>query len=419
MRRRSFWADMDWLSVLLYAMLVAIGWVSIYAADYDGINTSPFNLSMSHGRQLVFIAISIVIALLIVIIDNKFYTTFAYIIYGFAILLLLLIFVAGSEIKGNKSWFVLGGFSIQPSEVAKFATALAVAKFLSSQGANMKYWSTRLIVGAIILLPMALIVYQGDAGSALVFVSFILVLYRDGLSSWVLIGGGGFIAISLLALIIDEKLYLVVAIALFAAAIIYFLRKHLRYAFLVGGIAAVSIGYVYLVSYFFDKLKPHQKDRIEIVLGKLEDKKGAGYNLDQSKIAIGSGGFSGKGFLNGTQTKGNFVPEQTTDFIFCTVGEEHGYIGTMLVLGLFMALLARIVYISERQRSKFTRLYGYGVASILFFHVTINVGMTIGLVPVIGIPLPFLSYGGSSILSFTILLFILLKLDSDRLAVLR
>ncbi len=419
MRRRSLWADMDWLSVLLYALLVTVGWVSIYAADFDGVRTSMFDLTTSHGKQVLWVSVSLVLAILLVILDNKFYTTFAYFIYGVVMIMLIMIFFIGTEVKGNKSWFVLGGFSIQPSEFAKFATALAVAKFLSSQGTNMKYWSTRLIAGAIILLPMALIVYQGDAGSALVFLSFVLVLYRDGLSSWVLVGGGGFIAISLLSLIVDEKMYLVVGIVLFTAAVIYFVRKHLRIAILVSGIAIMSIGYIYLVSYFFSKLKPHQKDRIEVVLGKLEDKKGAGYNLDQSKIAIGSGGFSGKGFLNGTQTKGNFVPEQTTDFIFCTVGEEHGFIGTMIVLGLFMALLARIIFISERQRSKFTRLYGYGVASIIFFHVTINVGMTIGLVPVIGIPLPFLSYGGSSILSFTILLFILLKLDSDRLAVLR
>jgi len=419
MRRRSLWADMDWLSVLLYALLVSVGWISIYAADFDGLRTGMFDLSTSHGKQILWVTVALVLAILIVIIDNKFYTTFAYLIYGLVMVMLVMIFFIGSEVKGNKSWFVLGGFSIQPSEFAKFATALAVAKYLSSQGANMKYWSTRFIVGAIVLLPMILILYQGDAGSALVFLSFVLVLYREGLSSWVLVGGGLFVALSLLALAVEEKLYLVVGIVLVTAFIIYFLRKHLRIAMLVGAMAIASIGYIYAVSYFFGKLKPHQKDRIEVVLGKLEDKKGAGYNLDQSKIAIGSGGFSGKGFLNGTQTKGNFVPEQTTDFIFCTVGEEHGFIGTMIVLGLFMALLARIVYISERQRSKFTRLYGYGVASIIFFHVIINIGMTIGLVPVIGIPLPFLSYGGSSILSFTILLFILLKLDSDRLAVLR
>ncbi len=419
MRRRSLWADMDWLSVLLYALLVSVGWISIYAADFDGLRTGMFDLSTSHGKQILWVTVALVLAILIVIIDNKFYTTFAYLIYGLVMVMLIMIFFIGSEVKGNKSWFVLGGFSIQPSEFAKFATALAVAKYLSSQGANMKYWSTRFIVGAIILLPMMLILYQGDAGSALVFLSFVLVLYREGLSSWVLVGGGLFVALSLLSLAIEEKLYLAVGIVLVTAVIIYLLRKHIRIAMLVGAIAVSSIGYIYAVSYFFGKLKPHQKDRIEVVLGKLEDKKGAGYNLDQSKIAIGSGGFSGKGFLNGTQTKGNFVPEQTTDFIFCTVGEEHGFIGTMIVLGLFMALLARIVYISERQRSKFTRLYGYGVASILFFHIIINIGMTIGLVPVIGIPLPFLSYGGSSILSFTILLFILLKLDSDRLAVLR
>lgn len=419
MRRRSVWADMDWLSVLLYALLVVIGWVSIYAADYDGIHTTIFDLGTTHGRQIVWVAVSLVLAILIVIIDNKFYTTFAYIIYGLVIVALIMIFFVGSEIKGNKSWFAFGGFSIQPSEFAKFATALAVAKFLSSQGANMKYWSTRLISAAIILLPMGLIIKQGDAGSALVFLSFIFVLYREGLTSWVLIGGGLFATISLLALMVDEKLYLVGGIILAAAIFIYFIRKHLRTAVAVGCIALCAIGYIYLVDYFFNKLKPYQRDRIEIVLGKLEDKKGASYNLNQSMIAIGSGGFSGKGFLNGTQTKGNFVPEQTTDFIFCTVGEEHGYIGTLIVLGLFMALLARIIYISERQRSKFTRLYGYGVASIIFFHVTINVGMTIGLVPVIGIPLPYLSYGGSSIIAFTILLFILLKLDSDRLAVLR
>lgn len=417
-RNRSILQDLDWVSILLYLALVCMGWVAIYAASYDGTESALFDLSRSHGKQLLWGIISLVVAFVIILIDSKFFTSFAYIIYVAVIILLLVTLLVAPEIKGARTWIKFGGFSFQSAEFAKFATNLALAKYLSTLNVNIKNNMTKLIAGGIIALPALVIVVQGDAGSALVFSSFGLVLYRDGLPGWYLLAGLAAAILGVLALLFLEA-YILIGIALVSIGLIYVFRNRRQYIYAVLLMAVLAGGYVFTVDFAFNQLSPHQKKRIEVLLGIEKNLQEEAYNLNQSLIAIGSGGLTGKGFLNGTQTKGNFVPEQTTDFIFCTIGEEYGFVGSMIVLLTYFGLLLRIIFISERQRSKFSRLYGYGVASILFIHVVINVGMTINLAPVIGIPFPFFSYGGSSILAFTILLFILLKLDSDRLAVLR
>lgn len=418
-RGSSIWISLDWWTVALYAILVTQGWFTIYAANFDGLHTDFLDLTREHGKQILWISVSLVLGILILITDSKFYTTFAYFIYGLVILLLIAVLLFGTEIKGSRSWFTIAGFSLQPSEFAKFATCLAVAKYLGSLTTRMRDFSAKIIAMAIFCLPAGLILMQGDTGSALVFASFVLVLYRDGLPTGVLLSGLLLGVLSILSLLIS-KFILVGALLVLGVGLAYYARKNTGAVMAIIITVILSQGYVFSVDYVFnDILRPHQQERINELLGKQSDPQGAGYNVNQSKIAIGSGGLTGKGYLNGTQTKYDFVPEQSTDFIFCTIGEEHGFIGSFVVLGLFFGLLLRIIFLAERQRSKFTMLYAYGVASVLFFHITVNIGMTIGLAPVIGIPFPFFSYGGSSIISFTILLFILLKLDSDRLAVLR
>jgi rod shape determining protein RodA len=419
MRNRGIFSNIDWLTVMLYLTLVIIGWLSIYAATYNEEQPNIFNMHNNSGKQAVWIAISFIIAIIILIIDSKFYTTFAYFIYGLVIVLLAGVLIFGTTIKGSKSWITFGSYSLQPAEFAKFAVALALSKYLSGLHVNIKSTATRLIAAGIIAIPAVLVLLQGDTGSMLVFSSFILVLFREGLSPLILILIFAVALLSILALVVNTFLLLGI-MAFFCLGILFFTKRVKNIIPLISLIFIACSVYVLSVDYVFNNLlKPHQRERIDVLLGKETDLRGAGYNLNQSLIAIGSGGLTGKGFLRGTQTKFNFVPEQSTDFIFCTIGEEHGFVGSMIVLLIFFGLLYRIIYIAERQRSKFTRIYAYSVMSILFFHITINVGMTIGLMPVIGIPLPFVSYGGSSMLGFTILLFILLKLDSDRLAVLR
>jgi len=419
MRNRNIFANIDWITVFLYLSLVIIGWLSIYAATFDEEQQSIFNLKINSGKQMLWVVVSIVIALIILIVDSKFYTTFAYIIYGLMMMLLVGVLIFGSTIKGSKSWITFGNFSLQPAELAKFAAALALAKFFSGLNVNMKNLSTKIIAATIIGIPAVLILLQGDTGSMLVFSSFVLVLFREGLPAFFLILIFVIGLLSVLALVIN-KFILLIIIALICLGMFFFLRRAKNIVPVVAVIFIVCSGYVLSVDYVFNNvLRSHQRERIDVLLGKETDLKGAGYNLNQSLIAIGSGGMTGKGYLKGTQTKFNFVPEQSTDFIFCTIGEEFGFLGSTALLLLFFGLLYRIIFLAERQRSKFSRVYAYSVASILFFHVAINIGMTIGLVPVIGIPFPFVSYGGSSILGFTILLFILVKLDSDRLAVLR
>jgi rod shape determining protein RodA len=320
----------------------------------------------------------------------------------------------GREISGSKSWFQIGGFSLQPAEFAKLATSLVVATYLGNIKRNLERFSTKVIVILLILVPCVIILAQNETGSALVFGAFVLVLFREGLSGVILILGLVAIILFILTLLF-HKFIVIALIATLLVVIYYYFRKKKPKIFLFIALFTVTSGFVYSVDYAFEKvLQPHQKTRINVLLGKETDLRGAGYNVHQSLIAIGSGGFWGKGYLNGTQTKYNYVPEQSTDFIFCTVGEEWGFIGSLLVIGAYIFLLIRIIQLAERQRSAFSRIYGYSVASIMFVHFMINIGMTIGLMPVIGIPLPFFSYGGSSLWGFTLLLFVFIKLDSLR-----
>lgn len=418
-KQKSIFENIDWLIVGIYLALVLIGWVNIYAAVYNEEHKSILDISQNYGRQMIWIATSLVLAIFILVIDGKFFEAFAYPIYVFVLLILVAVLLFGREVAGSKSWFEIGAFRLQPAEFAKFATNMALAKYLSTVNINMKDFRTKIVAGTFIVIPISMILLQNDTGSALVFCSFIFVLYREGLSQNVLIIGFFAVLLFVLALMVS-KIIIVSVLAGIAVLAIALLRKTRKNIITISVILALAAGVVFSVDYFFQNvLEPHQKQRINVLLGKDTDLKGAGYNVNQSLIAIGSGGLTGKGFLNGTQTKFDFVPEQSTDFIFCTVGEEWGFLGSLVILGLFTALLYRILFIAERQKSDFTRIYAYGVASILFIHLMVNIGMTIGLLPVIGIPLPFLSYGGSSLWSFTILLFILVKLDSYRTFILR
>lgn len=411
----------DWVTVLIYCAIVFLGWLNIYAVTYDeNAQTSIFSLDLNSGRQLVFIGGSVIIIAAILIIDRQFYETFAYIIYGLLLFMLLLVPIIGKEVGGNKAWLGIGSFGVQPSEFAKFATALVVAKTIGSIGFKMDNLRNQFILFALIGAPMVLILLQKDTGTAMVFSVFVLVFFREGMSPFLIIIGIACAVIFVLTLLVDNQLYLHVGVAaLLILAILMGRKKFKRIAMLtVGALAIVFViaSVDYIVS---DVLKPHQQNRIKALINPDADPLGFGWNVTQSKIAIGSGGFLGKGFLEGTQTKFDFVPEQSTDFIFCTIGEEHGWIGSLFTIALFMFLLLRILFLAERQKNKFARVYGYSVACILFFHFAVNIGMTIGLFPVIGIPLPFFSYGGSSLWGFTILLFIFLKLDAHRMQVLQ
>lgn len=473
--------SVDWLTIAIYIVLVLCGWLSIYGASYDYENvTDIFDLASRSGKQLVWIGTSLVLGFILLKLESRIYDVFAYFIYAAFMLLLILTIIIAPEIKGSRSWLVItNDIRIQPAEFAKFAVALALAKYISRYNFKMLNIESLITIVGIILLPFVLILLQNETGSALVYAAFILVLFREGVPGIVLaiimaavvffviglkysqtdigpITLGEFISIILIILssIALVKIYSkkkknsvplhillggllifgisygisllgvavdfgIVALAAFGAMIGYLIflaikRVSLLYA-LVTIFAVFSIGFVASTNYLFnDVLQPHQQMRIKVTLGMEEDLMGAGYNVNQSKIAIGSGGLLGKGFLNGTQTKLKYVPEQDTDFIFCTVGEEQGFVGSVAVLLLFMALILRLIYLAERQRETFGRVYGYCVASIFLFHIAINIGMVIGLTPVIGIPLPFFSYGGSSLWGFTILLFIFLRIDMTR-----
>ncbi len=418
-QQKSLFENIDWLLVGIYLLLVLMGWLNIYAAVYNSEHKNIFDLTQSYGKQLIWIGTSLFIALCILVIEGKFYAAFSYPIYAILMLLLLVVLVVARDIKGAVAWIDIGSFKLQPSEFAKFATNMALAKYLSTLNIRMEDMRTKIIAGLIVVLPAAIILKQNDTGSALVFASFIFVLYREGLSQNVLIFGFFAAFLFVLALMV-KSIILIIAIASLGLLVYILMRKTRKNLFAILAIVILSCGVVLSVDFAYNKiLQSHQRERIDVLLGKKSDPKGAGYNVNQSLIAIGSGGLTGKGYLQGTQTKYDFVPEQSTDFIFCTVGEEWGFLGTTIVLLLFLGMLYRIVFIAERQRSQYTRIYAYGVASILFFHIMINVGMAIGLAPVIGIPLPFFSYGGSSLWSFTILLFILIKLDSYRMYILR
>jgi len=409
--------QLDWFTILIFLVLITLGWFNIYAAEYkEEVQKSIFDLHQNSGKQLIWIAATLIIVILIMVIDYAFYDSFAYFFHAFIILLLIGVLFFGKEVHGTKAWFDLGGIRVQPSEFAKFSCAFAVAKYLSFH--HLKRLKTQITLTIIIGLPVILTTLQGDAGSALVFSAFAIVLYREGMTPAILIGGLVVIAVCILTLLVSQVI-LIIGLGIVTLIAIIFSPKTIKMISLILIGFMIAIGVTLSVDYLFENaLKPHQQNRIKALINPNEDPLGYGWNVTQSKIAIGSGGMWGKGYLQGTQTKYDFVPEQSTDFIFCTLGEEHGWIGSFILIGLFMTLLMRILFIAERQRSRFVRIYGYGVASILFFHFVVNIGMTIGLFPVIGIPLPFFSYGGSSLWSFTILLFMLLKLDAYRMKVL-
>jgi rod shape determining protein RodA len=416
----SIFYNIDWITVLMYVVLVLIGWANIYAAVYNEEHYVITDISQKYGKQMIWIGTAFLIALIILIIDENFYTAFAYFIYGFFMLAIIAVPFLGREVKGSRSWFRFGDFGIQPAEFMKFATNLAIAKFLSNQNIKIADYKNTIITLLMLLVPLVIIMkLQNETGLAIVFVAFIFTLYREGLSvNYLLIG---FLAavLFILALLVSNY-FLFAIIGILCSISLLFIKRSRTNLFIVALIGLIACGMVKGTSTVYDHLEPHQKVRIDVLLGRgTVDLKKEGYNVNQAKIAIGSGGFAGKGFLQGTQTKYDFVPEQDTDFIFCTVGEEWGFLGSSFVIILQLTLIIRLIFMAERQRSSFSRIYGYGVASVLFFHLTVNIGMTIGLAPVIGIPLPFFSYGGSSLWSFTILLFIFIKLDSHRLQILR
>ncbi len=472
-RSVSLIKNLDWWTIFMYVLLVFLGWINIYAAVYNDEHQSIFDVTQRYGKQLMWIGAAFFLAIIILIIEGKFFSAFAYPTYLTMIFLLIAVLIFGREVNGARSWFQLGPVRFQPAEFAKFATCLAISRYISQFNFKIHNFKSLVISGIILFTPAVLIILQRDAGSALVYTVFILVLYREGLSGIVLflgflaillfvitllmtklyvllfIVGGSFLFLKVMGLSWKQILFglvtisigfglvwgisillemdlsvytvLLISIVLNTIPFLYYIYKdRIKNAIWVFAIAIGSIFFTLSVSYLFEKvLESHQQERINDLLGIESDPSGAGYNVVQSKIAIGSGGFAGKGFLNGTQTKFKFVPEQSTDFIFCTVGEEWGFIGSSVVLFLLLVLIIRLLFLAERQRSPFSRIYGYGVACILFFHLAINVGMTIGLAPVIGIPLPFFSYGGSSLWSFTILLFIFLRLDANRMELLR
>jgi rod shape determining protein RodA len=472
-KKTNILQELDWTVVFIYIALLLMGWLNIYAAVYDEKHKSIFDFSQRYGMQLVWIVASILMAFVIITTDVKLFSFFAYVIYAASIGLLFLVLVIGKEVNGAKAWISVGSFSIQPAEFAKIGTALALSKFLSQFNVKITDLRTLVPVAIILIIPIGLIALQPDAGSILVFTAFAFALFREGLPGIVLFFGFTMIILLFVALLFPP-LKILISLLVLAFLLFFIITKRQRepfYGLLIYGISVGALwifgkvmhkdfnlyqmlafsffiaGMVYLIIGFFRRIpwlstfvlfmfgaiiftnsvdyvfhnlmEDHQQKRVNILLGLESDPLGYGYNVNQSQIAIGSGGFVGKGFLQGTQTKFNFVPEQSTDFIFCTIGEEWGFVGSTVVIGIFLFLMYRIIMIAERQRSVFSRIYAYCVASIFFFHFTINIGMTIGLLPVIGIPLPFFSYGGSSLWAFTIMLFILLRLDASRLELLK
>ncbi|QHV97451.1 rod shape-determining protein RodA [Spirosoma endbachense] len=415
-----FTQDIDWLTLVLYLGCVALGWLNVYAAVYSPEDhTSLFDMTTNAGKQMMWIGTTVILIICILVINHKFFDSFAYLFYAFMILMLLLVLVAGTNINGSRSWFKFGSVSIQPAEFAKVATALALAKYLDVPGINLSRRKELMYIGGIIVLPCILILASNETGSTLVFASFAIMLYREGLPGWIPAVGITAAALFVLALVFP-KLYIFIGIVALLILVIALMPRYNRTTsnlISMGVVGVMMMVFVTGVDFFVNNvLQKHQRNRIKVLVDPTIDPLGVGWNVTQAKIAIGSGRLQGKGFLEGTQTKFDFVPEQSTDFIFCTIGEEHGFIGSAVVIALFIGLLSRIVILAEKQRSKFARVYGYCVAGIIFFHVMVNIGMTIGLMPVIGIPLPFFSYGGSSLWSFSILLFIFLKLDSRRTA---
>ncbi|WP_289058063.1 rod shape-determining protein RodA [uncultured Flavobacterium sp.] len=407
MKNQSVKNNIDWISVFIYIALVTLGWLNIYSS-------SLLSTDGTYQKQLIFICCTIPLIFVVLFVDGKFYEKYASIIFGVSLLSLAGLFLFGKTIAGQRCWYAIGSFTLQPSEFAKAATSLALAKYLSDTQINLKETNRQIQALAIMLLPVMLILPQPDPGSALIYSAFILVLYREGLPSWYV--WTAFITIILFVLTLVLEPYAVIGMAFIVLAIIHFKGRVVDRNIILSGILLVLIsGFVFSVDYVFDNVfKQHHRDRFNILLGKTVDMKGIGYNTNQSEIAIGSGGWIGKGFLEGTQTKGGFVPEQHTDYIFTTVGEEWGFAGSFVVILLFVCLLLRVIYLAERQKTKFSRVYGYCVAAILFIHFFVNIAMVIGIFPTIGVPLPFFSYGGSGLWGFTILLFIFLKMDANK-----
>ena len=418
-RKSNIFAGIDIVLVLLFLALVIFGWLNIYAATVDQDQTTIFDFSTLSGKHLQKMLANIALIIITISIDSKFYERFSGVIYILSLVLLLGLFVFGSTVNGATSWYNFGSFSFQPSEFAKAATALALANFLSTPNNELKNFSIQMRSFAIMLVPTALILLQPDAGSAIIYLSLVFVLYREGLPAYYLLIGLFAILLFVLTLALGLKITLIVVLTVITGFFLYLVRNNhvnFRRDWLKFITIYLSIGlFIFSVNYVFNNVfEQRHRDRFAIVLGKTSDTRGIGYNTNQSMITIGSGGLTGKGFLEGDRTQGNFVPEQHTDFIFSTVGEEWGFLGSTAIIFLFLALILRIIQLSERQKSDFSRIFGYATATIFFFHFMINIGMVIGLIPTIGIPLPFLSYGGSSLWGFTLLLFIFIRLDADR-----
>jgi rod shape determining protein RodA len=416
--------NIDWITVGFYVLFVFLGWLNIYAVVFDPeVLNNIFDFSINSGKQLMWIGGAFILIVMILVIDYKFYSAFSYIFYILSIVILLLTIFMGTEVNGSRSWLDLGFVRVQPAEFAKFTTALALARYLGSLNVNIGRFDVMVKAGLILLIPCALILLQNETGGMLVFSAFILVMYREGLPGTMLLIGVSITLLFVLTLAVGVDPILIGLAIIFTLFILYFLVNRLRMTrkqltsriLIILTIFGLSVGFVFGVhKIFFEVLQEHQRNRIMVLFDTELDIRDVGYHVHQSKIAIGSGDLFGKGFLEGTQTKFDFVPEQSTDFIFCTIGEEHGWFGSSLLIILYLLFMLRLVFLAERQKDSFARIYGYSVACIILFHFMVNIGMTIGLFPVIGIPLPFFSYGGSSLWSFTLLLFVFLKLDSHR-----
>lgn len=415
MKNQSVTNNLDWITVSIYIIMVILGWLNIYSSSLSSVEgeTSIFDVTQIYGKQFLFILLTIPMIISILAIDAKFFEKFSTVFYIVGLLSLAGLYVFGKEIKGQTNWYSFGPFGLQPAEFAKTTTALLLAKFLSDVQVNLKDTEKQIYALGILGLPIILIA-PNDPGSALIYTFLVIVLYREGLPSWYL--WTGFVAILLFVAALILEPYVIILISLAVILFIYFKSRLIDRNWMMSGILLILIsGYVFSVDYVFDNVfKQHHRDRFNILLGKEVDLKGVGYNTNQSEIAIGSGGWFGKGYLEGTQTKGGFVPEQHTDYIFTTVGEEWGFVGSLFIIALFVGLIVRLIYLAERQKTKFSRVYGYCVAAILFIHFFVNTAMVIGIFPTIGVPLPFFSYGGSGLWGFTILLFIFLKMDANK-----
>ncbi|MBF4471483.1 rod shape-determining protein RodA [Flavobacterium sp. HJJ] len=407
MKNQSLSSNIDWICIIIYIALVFMGWLNIYSSSLSSTDGT-------YEKQAIFIALTVPMIFILLYIDGKFYEKYASIIFVISLVSLAGLFVFGKTIAGQRCWYGFGSFTIQPSEFAKAATSLAIAKYLSDTQINLKEVNRQVQALAIVFLPVMLILPQPDPGSALIYSVFIIVLFREGLPAWYV--WTGFITVLLFMMTLVLEPQYVILISLLVIVLIHYKSRLADRNIVMSGILFTIIsGFVLSVNYVFTNVfKQHHRDRFNILLGKEVDMKGIGYNTNQSEIAVGSGGWLGKGFLEGTQTKGGFVPEQHTDYIFTTVGEEWGFVGSLVVIALFTGLFLRVIYLAERQKTKFSRVYGYCVAGILFIHFFVNIAMVIGIFPTIGVPLPFFSYGGSGLWGFTILLFIFIKMDANK-----